>query len=260
VDNHLRSAVRRANVNSYFTRLSREYPTHRFLSGPIGLVYQRQVAEIAVLMDDVSTVTSTLAALDWGCGKGHITYLLKQEGYRVTSCDIVSGQSDSSFSQDVPILQELGVSVVPLLDPVSIPFENKSFDLVTSFGVLEHVSNDSASLAEISRILKPNGVFYCSFLPYKWSWTQRLARLLGDGYHDRLYTKKHVRSIFRANGLSIIKLRHGQLFPKNFGPQSAVAEALDSFLCRFTPLRYFGTNLVVIARRTNRQAPLQKAG
>ena len=35
-----------------------------------------------------------IRVLDWGCGKGQITYLLKQRGFAVTSCDIENQEAD----------------------------------------------------------------------------------------------------------------------------------------------------------------------
>ena len=40
-----------------------------------------------------------------------------------------------------------------------IPFKNNSFDVVTSFDVIEHIPKPSKILDEIYRVLKPNGIF-----------------------------------------------------------------------------------------------------
>ena len=48
-----------------------------------------------------------------------------------------------------------------------LPFESKSFDGVISTQVLEHVPNPSALLAEINRIVKPNGGLILS-VPFAW--------------------------------------------------------------------------------------------
>jgi ubiquinone/menaquinone biosynthesis C-methylase UbiE len=60
-------------------------------------------------------------------------------------------------------------------------------------GVLEHVPNDQASLSEIVRVLKPDGLFFCFFLPTTLSWTQKVAHMRGNDYHDRLYDEKMVK-------------------------------------------------------------------
>ena len=42
----------------------------------------------------------------------------------------------------------------------SIPFKNDQFDLVLAFSVLEHVGNLEATLREVHRVLRPQGVFW----------------------------------------------------------------------------------------------------
>ncbi len=43
-----------------------------------------------------------------------------------------------------------------------LPFKTDSFDLLFCLEVIEHVSNTKTLLSEISRVLKPNGIFVCS--------------------------------------------------------------------------------------------------
>ena len=54
----------------------------------------------------------------------------------------------------------------------SLPFIDSRFDLVMSLEVLEHLENPAKVLAEVSRVLKPNGVFIfatpnADYLPLK---------------------------------------------------------------------------------------------
>lgn len=44
-----------------------------------------------------------------------------------------------------------------------LPFEDSSFDVVTSFSVIEHQQNKILAVNEIARVLKPGGVFALSF-------------------------------------------------------------------------------------------------
>jgi len=108
------------------------------------------------------TNLSSLKILDWGCGKGFITFLLQEMGADVTSCDVLEG-NDSAFSQTTPILEAESLEVICLEHPYLLPFENEYFDVVLSFGVIEHVPNDLESLREIRRILKSGGLFFCFF-------------------------------------------------------------------------------------------------
>ena len=47
--------------------------------------------------------------------------------------------------------------IVKLGDVCAIPFADDSFDLVVATDIVEHVDDDGAALAEIARVLKPEG-------------------------------------------------------------------------------------------------------
>ena len=232
----------------YLTDVARRIESHRFLGAATQRCYLQLVSLIQLYMESLGHRPEEVAVLDWGTGKGHITYLLNRNGFRVTSCDVASAASDSAFGQGTPILTEQQYSVVPLTHEWALPFPDASFDVVVSFGVLEHVPNDLSSLQEIRRVLKPTGRFFFSFLPYWSSWTQRLARIRGNNYHDRLYRKRDVRKLAQSASFEVEYMWHGQLFPKNSMPASPKLEQIDRLLTWHTPLRYIATNLEGILR------------
>ena len=87
--------------------------------------------------------------LDVGCGSASLLALMKQRGFRVIGVD---------FSSEAAAVakQENGVRVVVgSLEDAAFP--DGSFDIVTLFHVMEHVTNPRSVLAEVSRILKPDG-------------------------------------------------------------------------------------------------------
>lgn len=219
-------------------------------------IYDYLVQYTRRMMLDVSTdADRTLDVLDWGSGKGHITSLCQDHfpEARVVSCDVTGDDvaDDSTFGQTTPLIERRGIDVVPLRDPIELPFDDASFDAVLSFGVLEHVANDVRSLSEIRRVLRPGGHLFCYFLPRRWSWTQWVERRRGCTYHDRLYDRHQVRAMLRMTGYDLVDLWHRQLLPKNSFryPSTRAFERLDQTLVRWTPLRYLTTNLEFVARR-----------
>jgi SAM-dependent methyltransferase len=191
-----------------------------------------------------------LSVLDWGCGKGHVSKLIRDlSSKRLESCDILSERSDSAFGQDVPLIKRSGIQVKPLEHESILPYDSETFDILLSVGVLEHVPNDQASLAEITRVLKPGGLFFCFFLPTRLSWTQQVCRWMGEGYHDRLYTEGRVKDLLRVAGLDLLDLWYRQLFPKNSAhyPDFRLFERIDQFMTENTPLRYFATNIEFVS-------------
>jgi len=230
-------------LDSYLLDVSMRAETHKFLGNATQGCYIRMVQLLTSIYTQQGRDLSKVRVLDWGAGKGHISYLLKAEGFNVTSCDVRSSADDSSFGQITPIIEEKSIDVISLYDPWILPFKDGEFDLIISFGVLEHVPNDFESLREIRRVVKRGGIFFFSFLPYWLSWTQGMAHLRGNLYHHRLYKTKALAQLAGNAGFKIASIWHGQLFPKNSVPHSNLLERLDRFLTHSTPLKYFATNI-----------------
>ncbi|MBU3593266.1 class I SAM-dependent methyltransferase [Polynucleobacter sp. 71A-WALBACH] len=234
---------------TYLSKISSLHESHSFLGKSTQAVYVRQTQFIATFLKALPNQDlASYKVLDWGCGKGQITYLLKKEGLNITSCDLQVESEDSSFGQEIPIIKEQKIDVIPLTDNVHLPFPSESFDCVLSFGVLEHVKQDLSSMQEVRRILKKDGLFIITFLPYKLSWTQALAHLRGNFYHDRLYWRSDIKQMAENSGFEIASIEMAQLFPKNSIPLKLdrILEKLDRLLCAYTPLKFFATNLEVI--------------
>jgi SAM-dependent methyltransferase len=232
--------------------LSSSVASHRFLANPSGqyaYIYLTRFVK-ALSEKHFGGPFAALNVLDWGCGKGHVSKMLRDLGAKhVESCDLLSGGEDSSFGQDVPIVRRFNINVKALRHESVLPYDSDSFDVALSVGVLEHVSNESGSLAEITRVLKSGGLFFCFFLPTRFSWTQRVSRWRGDNYHDRLYTPSRVRQILNTGGLNALDIWYRQLLPKNsfHYPKFRSFERLDLFATERTPLRYFATNIEFVS-------------
>ena len=190
-----------------------------------------------------------LSILDWGCGKGHISYWLKKRGLNITGCDVANGGITSVFGIDSPIIKEVEFTIAELQHEYILPFADESFHVVLSFGVLEHVPNDLESLKEIRRILKPGGLFFCFHLPYKLSYTQNIQHIRGRWYHDKLYSKKNVKDLLAKSDLKLIDIWHRALLPKvSFCPRNYHSvEKIDNWFCNYTILKYFATNIEFVA-------------
>jgi SAM-dependent methyltransferase len=193
----------------------------------------------------------SLKILDWGCGKGYVAYLFKERGINITSCDVSNTGASSAFGINSPIIISAKIDVIELKHDYILPFNDSEFDVILSFGVLEHVSNDLESLCEIKRVLKTNGLFFCFYLPYKLSYTQNIQHLKGNWYHDRLYWKKDVRNLLKKANLNLLDIWHRALLPKRsfVPPFFNTVERIDNWLCNNSLLKYFATNIEFVASK-----------
>lgn len=108
-----------------------------------------------------SVADADAAVLDLGCGVGRLTAELTRQGFgRVTGADMAPAMLDLARAR-------CPSATFVLTDGRTLPFEDESFDLVLLFSVLTCVISDAgqdALLAEIRRVLRPDGIVYISDL------------------------------------------------------------------------------------------------
>lgn len=92
--------------------------------------------------------------LDVGCGAGFLSNELALQNLNVTGVDL------SADSLCVAARYDKTKKVIyRVADAYYLPFEDKSFDVVTAMDFLEHVDRPGDVIKEFSRVLKPNGLF-----------------------------------------------------------------------------------------------------
>jgi ubiquinone/menaquinone biosynthesis C-methylase UbiE len=211
-------------------------------SGPQMLQYD------ALAHDLVARVPGRV--LDWGCGYGQVTALLRDQGVDVVAFDYRAELSEPAVAP-LERYPEIDAHLSP--DPVALPFEDAGFDTVLSCGVLEHVEQPDASLEEVRRVLKPGGTFYVTNLPNRWSYTEKVARLLGQYYHgqlpdDRVYTKRSIETLLKRHGFKVHELRYAHMLPLTLGGPARPIWNASRLLERVPALNTFATSLEVVAQ------------
>lgn len=152
-----------------------------------------------------SCVRPGTVALDLGAGAGlKFTYDLKSKVE--PGGEIIGADFDSRVCEN-PLLHR-GV----VLDGKGLPCEDAIFDLVFSRYVLEHVTDPSALLSDIYRVLKPGGSFL--FLtPNKWHYVALASRFTPHAFHgwyNRLRGREEsdtFPTVYRLNSRSAVR-RH----------------------------------------------------
>lgn len=187
--------------------------------------------------------------LDWGCGWGQVTALLREEGVAAVAFDY---RTDVEAPTTVKLERYPDIEAHVSPDPVRLPFDDGSFDTVLSCGVLEHVEDPEGSLAEIRRVLRSGGTFYVTNLPNRYSYTERIARLLGLYYHgrlpnDRVYTRRTARELLERHGFEIQELRLVHMLPLTLGGPARLIWTASRGLERIPGLNLAATSLEVVA-------------
>lgn len=126
--------------------------------------------------------------LDLGCAGGFLSEALAWEGAQVWGIDpsegaIAAAQAHAAV-EGLDITYQTGVGE-------SLPFADNSFDHVVCVDVLEHVNSVPQTLAEVARVLRPNGRFLFDTINRNWlsklaviTVAEDLLGLLPKGTHD----------------------------------------------------------------------------
>jgi len=201
--------------------------------------------------------------LDVGCGVGAFVRRLREFSPRVAGVDI-DAERVTEGGKEVP---DLALAVGEHL-----PFAEDTFDIVLLHEVLEHVTDDLATLRETRRVLAPGGkaVIFCPnrlypfethgiFLGKRYVFgNMPLVNYLPDLVRDRLvpharaYTKGRLRRIYRRAGLR--PLVHTYVFPgfdHVMARRKIVGRALRAVLypLEASPLRILGLSHFVVLEK-----------
>jgi SAM-dependent methyltransferase len=136
--------------------------------------------------------------LDVGCGTGANLEMLSQFG----EAEGVDVSSDA-----LAFCRQRGLQNVRQGEAEHLPYEDRSFDLVTALDVVEHLDNDVAGLCEMRRVLRPGGyalIFVPAFM-FLWGVQDDIS------YHRRRYTRSDLQTALRAAGFEIDRFTYANI-------------------------------------------------
>ena len=124
-----------------------------FFAAHTGLRKAETTSEVELWAYEPDTVQGK-RLLDIGCGNGYVTCLYAEAGADVVAVDI----TDRAVELTRARLALNGLDAeVKQADAETLPFEDESFDVVVSFGVLHHTPDTEQAIEEARRLLKPGG-------------------------------------------------------------------------------------------------------
>jgi len=102
--------------------------------------------------------------LEVGCGRGSLSCHFASHGWDVTLLDYSPAVIDIA-KQIFETNKLKGQFIVD--DANKLPFDNSSYDLVFSIGLLEHFEDSSQTLKQQWRVLKPGGWLFAYIVPHR---------------------------------------------------------------------------------------------
>ncbi|MDA1184077.1 MAG: class I SAM-dependent methyltransferase [Acidobacteria bacterium] len=105
-------------------------------------------AYVLPVIRDIVGDRRDLRMIDCGCGTGYNIKTLLQPNGRAFAFDMSLDALQRARSSGRPLAQA---------DMERIPFRSATFDLAISFDVVQSVSDDTAAVREMARVLKPGG-------------------------------------------------------------------------------------------------------
>src|SRR4051794_53079 len=118
-------------------------------------------------------LTPESVVLDLGAGAG----IVKQMDFRGLARKVCGVDLDPRVLKN-PLLDEGRIGNAGV-----IPYADGQFDLAFSDNLLEHLDTPCAVFSEVTRVLKPGGVFLFK-TPNKWHYMPTIARLTPFRFHQ----------------------------------------------------------------------------
>jgi ubiquinone/menaquinone biosynthesis C-methylase UbiE len=157
------------------------------------------------IMMSLAPQDAQLTAVDLGCGTGIMLDLLAKRFRRVVGLDasqeMLDGYDPDKLGDELLLLRG---------DMAALPIADGSFDIVICRSALHHMDDEIGVLAEICRVLTPNGSLILGE-PANDNVVTRLARWwlkrrpsYGKVHTiDRAYTRRQLRELLSAAGLRV---------------------------------------------------------
>jgi SAM-dependent methyltransferase len=112
-------------------------------------------------LEQTGVLASNPDLLEIGSGTGALLHVLRQRGVKACGVELRPEFIEQArvWYGDLPLTRVTGVG---------LPFPDRSFDVVMSFDVFEHISESDAHLREVTRVLRPGGAYLIQ-TPNKWA-------------------------------------------------------------------------------------------
>lgn len=187
--------------------LSPYYNSDKYIShsnskkGLLGFLYQRvRKYTLGKKYRLISGLSQGSRILDIGCATGQLLHEFKARGWSCVGIEpdpIVRGMAEKDYN--LKVLDEEGLAEL----------EEASFDVISMFHVLEHVSDLDQRMKDLKRLIKANGNLFIA-LPNFESWDSKHYKEYWAGLdvprHLYHFKKDNVKRLFEKYNFKIVKI------------------------------------------------------
>lgn len=192
----------------------------------------RLAAFLQCARDSITSRSTPLRALDFGCGSGNLSRHLLDLGLEVTAADISRGFLDLVETRYAG--RALTTQMMPQGDTAGLA--DASFDLVATYSVLHHVPDYLAAVREFARVCRPGGVIVIDHEKNERYWSDPLfaefqSKAIGFDWEKYLSPSNYLHRIRR-----VFDPRHSQegdihVWPDDHIEWSKIKDVLASRDC-----------------------------
>ncbi len=157
-------------------------------------------ASVGVKIIESSKADKNSIIFDVGCGLGQLISELEKRDYR----NITGVDSSETATKALTSSSHYAKIYCLDLERSRLPVDDNFVDIVTCLEVFEHLYNPLALLAEITRVLKPQGLAIFSF-PNEYRLTQRIKYLMGQSISSPLKVGGHIKLFNNQTAIQFTK-------------------------------------------------------
>ncbi len=156
------------------------------------------------LLDRFEAYRKTGRIFDTGCGAGHFLAVARRRGWEVYGNEFSPAAVRLCSDKGIAMIQ--GALTAPEAFPEGVASMQElagSFDVVTSFEVIEHINNPNEDLQAMRALLRPGGATYITtpnFNALSRFWLKADYNVIGYPEHLTYYTRKSLRAALHRNG------------------------------------------------------------
>lgn len=117
-----------------------------------------------------------------------------------------------------------------------LPFEDRSFNLICAYETVEHISDYSFFIKELSRTMTDDGIMIITCPNKAWNWVHSLTAIIGINHSEgphRFLRRGELLNCFKTNHLALLEENSTIIFPFNHPFSIKIDSILEKYLPTF---------------------------